>query len=133
MNERCVMKKRRILLQRAKELRREMTFEERKLWYQYLTGYSPRFQRQKVVEGFIVDFYCHSKKLVLEIDGGQHYSEEGLAYDNERTRVLESHGSTVVRFTNADVNHQFEAVCERINTLCDSLRHFVPAPSRREL
>ena len=89
------------LIPRARELRREMTPQERHLWYVFLSRQQPRFQRQKVILGFIVDFYCHAAKLVIEIDGSQHYSEQGTLYDLERTKVLEELGLTVLRFTTA--------------------------------
>lgn len=74
------------LIPRAKELRKEATKQENHLWYDFLCSYPVRFQRQKTVGSFIADFYCHKAKLVIELDGSQHYSEQGQAYDEERSR-----------------------------------------------
>ena len=103
------------LIPRAKELRSNMTRQEKHLWYDYLSSYPVRFQRQKTIGNYIVDFYCHKAKLVVEIDGGQHYSEEGLAYDYERTAVLNSLGLRVIRFSNIEVDNSFEGVCQAIH------------------
>ena len=92
-----------------------MTPHERKLWYMFLKNYPFRFQRQKTIDHFIVDFYCHKAKLVIEIDGSQHYSEEGKAYDEERTAALESYGLKVLRFSNTDIDRNFSGVCEAID------------------
>ena len=69
------------LIPRAKELRRDMTPQERHLWYDFLKDYPVRFQRQKAIDSFIIDFYCASAKLMIELDGSQHFSAQGLAYD----------------------------------------------------
>ena len=107
------------LIPRAKELRKNMTVQERRLWYDFLRNLPIRFQRQKTIDHFIVDFYCHQAKLVIEIDGSQHNSESGLAYDAERTAVLEGLGLTVIRFPNHDVDHNFETVCKTISRTLD--------------
>ena len=86
------------LIPRAKELRKCATKEEMHLWYDFLRDYPVRFQRQKTISGFIVDFYCHKAKLVIELDGSQHYTDEGLAYDMERSQVLGGYGLLVLRF-----------------------------------
>lgn len=65
-----------------------MTRQERHLWYDFLQDYPVKIYKQKVIDNFIVDFYCHSAKLVIELDGSQHYTEEGLANDEERTKIL---------------------------------------------
>ena len=67
------------------------------------------------MESFIVDFYCHAAKLVIELDGSQHYEPQGLAYDEERTSILQKYGLEVLRFSNNDVNTDFRAVCEQID------------------
>ncbi len=103
------------LLERARQLRREMTPQERKLWYMFLRTYPVKFYKQRIVESFIVDFYCHAAKLVIELDGSQHYEPQGLAYDEERTVVLQKYGLEVLRFSNHDVNTDFRAVCEQID------------------
>ena len=103
------------LLERARRLRREMTPQERTLWYMFLHTYPVKFYKQRIVESFIVDFYCHAAKLVIELDGSQHYEPQGQAYDEERTAILQKYGLEVLRFSNYDVNTDFRAVCEQID------------------
>ncbi len=103
------------LVSRAKKLRKEATPQERKLWYDFLHDYPVRFQRQKPIQSFIVDFYCHKAKLVIELDGDQHGTPEQLTYDLHRTEALESIGLSVIRFTNAEVQTSFDAVCDAVN------------------
>lgn len=103
------------LIKTAKSLRKDMTPQERHLWYDFLRSYPIRFQRQKTIKSFIVDFYCHKAKLIVEIDGSQHFSEQGLAYDNERTNILKEFDLEVIRFSNNDVNINFEGVCMEID------------------
>ena len=100
---------------RARELRREMTPEERHLWFDFLRDYPVRFRRQRVIESFIADFYCSSALLVIEIDGSQHFTSQGMAYDQERSAIFQTYGIEVLRFTNREVNAQFEDVCRRID------------------
>ena len=104
-----------VLTPRAKELRMAMTEQEMKLWYQFLRNYPVRFLRQKVINHFVVDFYCASAKLVIELDGRQHCENDAVVYDSERTAVLHGYGLTVIRFTNVDVDTQFQSVCDRIH------------------
>ena len=99
----------------AKELRTNMTPQERRLWYCFLKDYPIRFQRQKSIKSFIVDFYFHKAKLIIEIDGSQHYSEEGMAYDEERTGILKEFDLEVIRFSNNDIDNNFENVCLAID------------------
>ena len=99
----------------AKELRKSMTKEERHLWYDYLSNYPIRFYRQKVLGRFIADFYCAKAKLVLELDGSQHYVGNGP--DRERTQFLEGYGLLVVRIPNSDINRNFSGVCSYIDNL----------------
>ena len=105
------------LIPRAKELRKHATPQENHLWYDFLRSYPVRFQRQKAIDSFIADFYCHAAKLVIEIDGSQHYEPEGQAYDEARTAVLQKYGLEVLRFSNRDINTDFDAVCERIDDI----------------
>lgn len=98
----------------AQNLRKNMTKEERKLWYQFLRNLPVRFRRQVVIGGYIVDFYCAKAKLVVELDGSQHYEEEGIRRDQSRDAFLCSQGITVLRYSNLDVNTRFEGVCESI-------------------
>lgn len=103
------------LLERARELRREMTPQERKLWYLFLRKYPVKIYKQRIIDSFIVDFYCSRAKLVIELDGSQHYTEQGLAYDRERSAVFSEYGIEVLRFSNLDVNRSFDSVCEMIH------------------
>jgi len=95
----------------AKNNRKNMTPQERHLWYCYLSKHRFHWQRQRVISGFIVDFYCHAAKLVIEIDGMQHYTEQGIAYDTERTQVLQGYGLKVLRYTNQQLECNFQEVC----------------------
>ncbi len=99
---------------RAKELRKNMTPAEKKLWYGFLRTFRFRVLPQRPIDNYIVDFYCSSLKLVIEIDGEHHCTEEGKQYDGERDTILESYGLTVMRVKNSDVMGKFEEVCERI-------------------
>ena len=95
----------------AKALRNNLTKEEKHLWYDFLRNYPIRFIRQKVIGKYIVDFYCAKAKLVVELDGSQHYEDSGKAYDTLRTEFLEQYGLKVIRISNLDVNNNFEGVC----------------------
>jgi len=103
------------LIPRAKELRKNATSQESHLWYDFLKTYPIRFQRQKTIGGFIVDFYCHQAKLAIELDGSQHYSEQGLSYDAERSKILSAYGICVLRFSNSEIDRYFEEVCTVIS------------------
>lgn len=103
------------LLERSRELRREMTRQEKHLWYDFLRQYPLKIYKQRSIDCFIADFYCSAARLVIEVDGGQHYTEEGLAYDKERTEAIEKHDLKVIRFTNKEVDQQFEGVCWKID------------------
>ena len=107
----------------AKELRENMTKEERHLWYDFLKNYPVRFLRQKVIDNYIVDFYCHSARLIIELDGSQHYKEKGLLKDRIRTERIEKRNLTVMRIPNNEVNRNFEGVCQYISdAVKESLR-----------
>ncbi|MBE5773624.1 MAG: endonuclease domain-containing protein [Clostridiales bacterium] len=99
----------------AKELRKNMTPWERKLWYEFLRGYPVRFQRQKAIGEYIVDFYCAAAKLVVELDGSGHFEPEQTVSDLKRTAVLESLGLHILRIPNIEVDRNFTAVCEYID------------------
>ena len=103
------------LVSNAKALRKDMTKEERHLWYDFLRNYPVRFLRQKVIGHYIVDFYCASAKLVIELDGSQHFDAEGLAYDQQRTSYLEQFDLQILRIPNNDVMCNFPGVCEYID------------------
>lgn len=99
------------LKSRADELRKNMTQQEWNLWYFYLRNHRLKWYRQRIIDRFIVDFYCHAAKLVIEIDGKQHYTEQGIAYDVERTQVLQEYGLKVLRYTNQQLEDNFQEVC----------------------
>ena len=101
----------------AKMLRKNMTKEEKHLWYDYLRTYPVRFLRQKVLGKYIVDFYCAEAKLVIELDGSGHYTEKGIQYDKERTEFLEKYGLRVIRILNSDIHKNFDGVCEYIDDM----------------
>ncbi len=102
------------LVANAKALRKNQTDEERHLWYEFLCKLPIRFKRQKIIGHYIVDFCCSSKKLIIELDGSQHYEEEGEEYDKKRDAFLVSLGYTVLRYSDKEVNANFEGVCEDI-------------------
>ena len=99
----------------ARQLRKEMTPSERKLWYLFLKDYSVRFQRQKCIDSFIADFYCFRAKLVIELDGGGHYDPDSKQRDLQRTKILEQYGLKVIRFCNTDIDNNFYGVCTVID------------------
>ena len=99
----------------AKKLRKEMTPWERKLWYCFLSKYEVRFQRQKAIDNFIVDFYCAGAKLAVELDGSGHYTPEAEQLDAQRTTALNKQGVEVIRFCNLDVDRHFYEVCSVID------------------
>ena len=108
----------------AKRLRKEATPQENHLWYDFLRCYDVRFQRQKPIGNYIVDFYCFRAKLVVEIDGSQHFTAEEQAYDQQRTAYLEQLGLRVLRVSNRQINEEFRAVCEYIDRIVkNSLSH----------
>ena len=103
------------LVPMARQLRKDMTKEERHLWYDFLQKYPIRFSRQKVLGKYIADFYSAEAKLVIELDGSQHYENESLKKDAERTAFLEAYGLKVIRIPNNEINGNFKAVCEYID------------------
>ena len=92
-----------------------MTPHERKLWYLFLRRYPVKIYKQRIIGSYIVDFYCAAARLVIEIDGWQHYEEPGMAYDAERSAFLEGLGLKVLRYSNREIDREFEAVCEDID------------------
>ncbi len=103
------------LIPYARNLRANMTTEEKKLWYDFLSSYPIRFQRQKPIDTYIADFYCHKATLIIELDGSQHYEDKNRKYDEVRTIILNNLGYTVMRFTNLDIRNEFEGVCIAID------------------
>ncbi len=95
-------------------LRNNMTKEEKHLWYDYLKSLPVTIHRQKIIGPYILDFYCAKSKLGIELDGSQHYTDPGLKYDKNREQYLNNLGINVLRFTNYDINYNFDGVCEKI-------------------
>ena len=106
------------LVDRARGMRKEPTEEENKLWHLYLKKIKPRFVRQKIIGSYIVDFYCAKLKLVIEIDGVQHYLEENEMYEKRREEYLQSAGYKLLRFYNSDVNKNLSNTEETIYWNC---------------
>ena len=102
-------------LENARRLRREMTPHERKLWFLFLRKYPVKIYKQRIIGKFIVDFYCAAAKLVIEVDGSQHYEPQGIAYDIERSAFLSALGLEVLRFSNREIDREFRGVCEQID------------------
>ena len=101
----------------AQQLRREATKEENRLWYGFLSPYPVRFRRQVVIGKYIVDFYCSSAKLAIELDGGQHFEDSAITRDGERTQWLLENGIYVLRFLNSDIWNNFPEVCAAIEAV----------------
>ena len=98
-------------------LRKNMTRQEKHLWYDFLSKHPIKFVKQRPIGDFIVDFYCSKAKLVIEIDGSQHYTDEGKSYDELRTEIINKFGVDVIRFSNYDIDKNFEGVCEKIDEI----------------
>ena len=107
------------LSENARVLRKNMTKEERHLWYDFLKALPATINRQKVIGPYIVDFYCAGAKLVIELDGSQHYADAGVASDTVRDEYLKEQGLTVLRYSNRDIHEKFPDVC------ADIYRHIV--------
>ena len=103
------------LRRNSQDLRKNMTKEERHLWYDFLKTYPVQFKRQQPIGNYIVDFYCFKAKLVIELDGSQHCEPAEIEYDRRRTAFLEEKGLYVLRFSNLDVMRNFIGVCENID------------------
>ena len=101
----------------AKNLRKNATPQENHLWYDFLSKYEVRFQRQKAIDNFVADFYCNKAKLIIEIDGSQHYTEESKQKDEFRTEILEGYDLQVIRFTSRQINTNVRGVCKYIDTV----------------
>lgn len=99
-----------------------MTPHERKLWYLFLRKYPVKIYKQRIVGRFIVDFYCASARLVIELDGSQHYEPQGLAYDAERSQFLMALGLEVLRFSNWEIDRDFRGVCAQIDLMIQKRR-----------
>ena len=101
----------------ARKLRKEMTKEECHLWYDFLRDYPVRFSRQKILGNYIADFYSAKAQIVIELDGSQHFDDENILKDAERTEFLEKYGIKVIRILNSEVNSNFRGVCRYIDSL----------------
>ena len=101
----------------ARNLRKNMTREEKRLWYDFLKDHPIRFLKQKVIDNYVVDFYCHTARLIIELDGSQHYEPEGKLKDKIRTEKIESRDLTVIRIPNYEVNKNFRGVCDYIDMI----------------
>lgn len=109
------------LITNAKSLRRNMTAEERHLWFDFLKSYPIKFRRQAVINKYIADFYCPQAKLVIEVDGSQHFEDKGIMHDKIRTEFLALYGLTVIRIPNNLINKEFNGVCEYIDNYIKEL------------
>ena len=103
------------LIEASKDLRKNMTKQEKHLWYDFLRNYPIRWYRQRIIGSFIVDFYCSRAKLVIEVDGSQHYEKDAMEYDEFRTKVINVYNIDVLRFSNSDVDKNFDGVCAVID------------------
>ena len=110
-----IMERNKKLKENSQKLRKQLTKEEAKLWYQFLCRYPLPFRRQYIIGNYIVDFYCHQAKLVVELDGSQHHAPAEREKDQIRTAYLEQQGLRVLRFSNLDVLRQFQNVCAVID------------------
>ena len=115
--EREPLKKNNELLNIARILRRNMTRHEKHLWYDFLRHYPVKIYKQRIIDNFIADFYCHRAKLIIEIDGSQHFTEQGQQKDEYRTEILAGYDLKVIRFTNRQINTDFLGVCEYIDAV----------------
>ena len=123
-------KKNNELLNIAKILRRNMTRQEKHLWYDFLQHYPIKTYKQRIIDNFIADFYCHKARLVIEIDGSQHFTNKGKEHDAARTEVLEKYGLFVLRFSNEDIEKRFREVCFAIDKAVKERLHLnAPSPS----
>lgn len=122
------------LVYRAKEMRKNPTTAERKLWEQFLRQFPHRVLRQRPIDHFIVDFYCAALRLVIEVDGEVHDSEQSKARDEVRSKILHSYGLHILRVTNGEVLGDFDRVCGMIWEFVEkpvgiaSRREFLPSP-----
>lgn len=111
------IKKNNKLLENARFLRREMTRHEKHLWYDFLQHYPIKIYKQRIIDNFIADFYCHKARLVIELDGSQHYTHEGKSYDEARTEIINQYGIKVIRYSNLDIDEKFDGVCFEIDRI----------------
>ena len=103
------------MLETARSLRKNMTPQERKLWYGFLKDYPVKIYKQRIIESFVVDFYCASAQLVIEVDGGIHQADNQQLRDTARSERLQAYGLQTLRITNEEIEWDFQAVCDRIH------------------
>ena len=113
----------------AQNLRRNMTKEEKQLWYHFLHEYPVRFRRQVTCGNYILDFYCAKAKLAVELDGSQHFEPDAMKHDEARTIFLNSIGVEVLRIPNNEIWHNLGGVCDAIEELVISRTAGLPHPS----
>ena len=101
----------------ARDLRKRMTKQERHLWYDFLKSYEYQFYRQRIIDRFIADFYCPAAKLVVELDGGQHYTEKKMLDDEHRSLIINQYGIHVVRIPNNEIDNNFYNVCTYLDSI----------------
>ena len=103
------------LKENARLLRKNMTKQEKHLWFDFLRTYPVKIYRQRVIDRFVADFYCSAARLVIEIDGAPHFTQEGKEYDEVRTDALKRYQLEVIRFTNHEIETNFTGVCQTID------------------
>jgi very-short-patch-repair endonuclease len=118
-------------LKNARSLRKNMTRQERHLWYDFLRSYPVKFYRQRSINEFIADFYCSRAHLVIELDGSQHYEPDNMEYDRRRTELLNKNSLEVIRFSNLDIDRNFEDVCYAIDIKVKENLEKWESPARR--
>jgi len=99
-----------------------MTEPEKKLWFNFLCALPDKVYKQRPIDNYIADFYCPAHQLIIEVDGESHFTEDGMAYDKERTNILSGYGLKDVRFTNMEVMTNFEGVCSKIQEIITDTR-----------
>ena len=109
------------LKENSRKLRKDMTEQERRLWHCFLKKYHIKFVRQRPIGSYIADFYCSKARLIIEIDGSQHYTDEGKEYDENRTYVINQFNVRVIRFSNHDINTNFQSVCMEIDKIVSEI------------
>ncbi len=112
----------------SKELRRNMTPEEKHLWYDFLKALPQTVQRQKVIGNYVADFYIAAAHAIIELDGAQHYNKENLDADRVRDEFMYAHGIDVWRYTNRDINTRFREICEDIQKRIARAAQRKPSP-----
>ena len=101
----------------ARDLRKRMTKQERHLWYDFLRNYYVKVYRQRTIDNYVADFYCPAAKLVVELDGGQHYTEKKMLDDEHRSLIINQYGIHVVRIPNNEIDNNFYNVCTYLDSI----------------